>query len=49
MMDFLIKNCGNLALLGFFIAFVLVTFSVLRPSKKAELESHAMIPLKGDE
>lgn len=46
MSGFFVENCGNIALLGFFIAFVLIVVNVLRPSKKAELEAHAMMPLK---
>ena len=46
MKQFVIDNCGNIALLGFFLAFVLIVINVMRPGKKAELESHAQIPLQ---
>lgn len=46
MSGFLLENCGTIALLAFFIGFVLIAVNVMRPSRKAELEAHALMPLK---
>jgi hypothetical protein len=37
--------CSILSLVGFFSAFVVIAANVLRPSRKGEIESHALIPL----
>jgi cbb3-type cytochrome oxidase subunit 3 len=49
MSHFLLENCGNISLVAFFIGFMTICWRVMRPSKKAEIESHALIPLKEEE
>lgn len=46
MMDTLVTHASSIALVGFFIGFLGIVASVLRPSRKAELEKHARIPLE---
>lgn len=36
------------ALAGFFLGFVLIIYMTFRPSKKAEIESRSLIPLRED-
>lgn len=49
MIDFILQHSAPIALVGFFLGFVFIVFTVLRPSRRAEIESHAMIPLKEQE
>ena len=46
MIDFLAHHAGLIGLLLFFIFFLIIAFWAFRPSKKAELQAHAHIPLK---
>lgn len=49
MIDFLTHNAGLIGLLVFFSFFVAVLTATWRPSKKAELQSLALIPLQENE
>lgn len=46
MINFLITHASSIALLGFFIGFLFIVATVMRPSRKAELQKHAMIPFE---
>ena len=49
MIDFLAHNAGLIGLLVFFCFFVAVFAATWRPSKKAELQALALIPLQENE
>lgn len=44
MIDFIITHASGIALLGFFTGFVFIVATVMRPSRKAELQKHALMP-----
>lgn len=43
---YFLDNAQSIGLLGFFSGFLFIVASVMRPSKKAEMDAHARIPLK---
>ncbi|MDF3025555.1 MAG: Cbb3-type cytochrome oxidase component FixQ [Alphaproteobacteria bacterium] len=49
MIDFVITHASSIALLGFFTGFLFIVATVMRPSRKAELQKHAMIPFEENE
>lgn len=46
---FFVEHAPQIALLGFFIGFLLILGMVMRPSNKTEMDEHARIPLKESE
>jgi len=48
MIEKLIPHAQGIALIGFFLGFLFIVFQVARPSKRAEMERNARIPLKGE-
>ena len=49
MIDFIITHASSIALLGFFTGFVFIVATVMRPSRKSELQKHALIPFEENE
>lgn len=49
MIDFIVTHASSIALVGFFTGFAYIVVTVMRPSRKAELQKHAQMPLRGDE
>lgn len=49
MIDFILVNASSIALVGFFAGFLFIVAAVMRPSRKAELDGYAQIPLKEPE
>lgn len=49
MIDFILTHASSIALVGFLAGFLFIVVTVMRPSRKAEMEQHALIPLKEPE
>lgn len=47
-MEFLVNNSGTVSFIFFFSIFIMVLFSVLRPSIKDKIESYKNMPFMED-